>query len=352
VKPLPTPRFPYNFQMLNDRARVLLKTLVERYIAEGEPVGSRTLSKHAGLDLSPASIRNIMSDLEEMGFVASPHTSAGRVPTPRGYRLFVDTLLTVQPLDRRAVSQLETRLTPSDPQQLMTAASTLLSDLSQFAGLVMTPRRNPAFRQIEFISLSDKRILLIIVTMEGAVENRVILTEQPCSASTLTEATNYFNQNFSGFTFDQVRSKLGDELGRVRDDITHLMNAAVDAGSEALDTSREKVVVAGSRKLLDVEELSNNMERLRRLFDAFEQKTGLLRLLDQSRSAAGVQIFIGGDSELLPLDECSLVTAPYSVDGQVVGTLGVVGPTRMAYERVVPIVDITARLLSSALSHH
>lgn len=352
MKPLPPPRFPYNFPMLNDRARVLLKTLVERYIAEGEPVGSRTLSKHAGLDLSPASIRNIMSDLEEMGFVASPHTSAGRVPTPRGYRLFVDTLLTVQPLDRRAVSQLETRLTPSDPQQLMTAASTLLSDLSQFAGLVMTPRRNPAFRQIEFISLSDKRILLIIVTMEGVVENRVILTEQPCSASTLTEAANYFNQNFSGRTFDQVRAKLRDELGRMRDDITHLMSAAVDAGSEALDTSQEKVVVAGSRKLLDVEELSNNMERLRRLFDAFEQKTGLLRLLDQSRSAAGVQIFIGGDSELLPLDECSLVTAPYSVDGQVVGTLGVVGPTRMAYERVVPIVDITARLLSSALSHH
>ncbi len=338
--------------MLNDRARVLLKTLVERYIAEGEPVGSRTLSKHAGLDLSPASIRNIMADLEEMGFVASPHTSAGRVPTPRGYRLFVDTLLTVQPLDQRAVTQLETRLTPSDPQQLMTVASTLLSDLSQFAGLVMTPRRNPAFRQIEFISLSDKRILLIIVTMEGAVENRVILTEQPCSASTLTEAANFFNHNFCGFTFDQVRAKLGDELGRMRDDITHLMNAAVDAGSDALDTGHEKVVVAGSRKLLDVEELSNNMERLRRLFDAFEQKTGLLRLLDQSRSAAGVQIFIGGESELLPLDECSLVTAPYSVDGQVVGTLGVVGPTRMAYERVVPIVDITARLLSSALSHH
>jgi heat-inducible transcriptional repressor len=338
--------------MLNDRARVLLKTLVERYITDGEPVGSRTLSKHSGLDLSPASIRNIMSDLEEMGFVASPHTSAGRVPTPRGYRFFVDTLLTVQPLDRRAVSQLETRLTPSDPQQLMTAASTLLSDLSQFAGLVMTPRRNPAFRQIEFISLSEKRILLIIVTMEGAVENRVILTDQPHSASALMEAANYFNQNFSGFTFDQVRAKLGDELGRMRDDITRLMSAAVDAGSEALDASQDKVVVTGSRRLLDVEELSNDMGRLRRLFDAFEQKTGLLRLLDQSRSAAGVQIFIGGESDLLPLDECSLVTAPYSVDGQVVGTLGVVGPTRMAYERVVPIVDITARLLSSALSHH
>jgi heat-inducible transcriptional repressor len=337
--------------MLNSRARILLKTLVERYISEGEPVGSRTLSKHAGLDLSPASIRNIMADLEDMGFVTSPHTSAGRIPTPRGYRFFVDTLLTVRPLDAVALSHLTTSLTASDPQRLMTAASTLLSDLSQFAGLVMTPRRSPAFRQIEFLRLSDKRILLIIVTMEGEVENRVISTEQPYSASALTEAANFFNHTFAGHTFDQVRAKLSDELGRMRDDITHLMTAAVDAGSQALDASQENVVVSGSRKLLDVEELSSNMGRLRRLFEAFEQKTGLLQLLEQSRSAAGVQIFIGGESDLVALDECSLVTAPYSVDGQVVGTLGVVGPTRMAYERVVPIVDITAKLLSSALSH-
>ena len=336
--------------MLNDRARILLKTLVERYITEGEPVGSRTLSKHSGLDLSPASIRNIMADLEEMGYVASPHPSAGRVPTPRGYRFFVDTLLTVRPLAQVEVSQLENSLTSSDPQHLMTVASTLLSNLSRFAGLVMTPRRSPAFRQVEFISLSEKRILLIIVTMEGEVENRVLLTEQPYSASALTEAANYFNQHFAGHSFDQVRAKLRDELGRMRDDITHLMSAAVDAGSQA--ASQENVVVSGSRKLLDVEELSSNMGSLRRLFDAFEQKTGLLQLLDQSRNAAGVQIFIGGESELLPLDECSLVTAPYSVDGQVVGTLGVVGPTRMAYERVVPIVDLTAKILSSALSHH
>jgi heat-inducible transcriptional repressor len=338
--------------MLNNRARILLKTLVERYIREGEPIGSRTLSKHAGLDLSPASIRNIMADLEEMGFVTSPHTSAGRIPTPRGYRFFVDTLLTVRPLDPGSVTQLESSLTASDPQRLMTAASTLLSDLSQFAGLVMTPRRSPAFRQIEFISLSDKRILLIIVTMEGEVENRVILTDTPYSPSALTEAANYFNQNFSGHRFDQVRVKLRDELGRMRDDITRLMAAAVDAGSQAHDASKENVVVSGSRKLLDVQELSSNMGSLRRLFDAFEQKTGLLQLLDQSRAAAGVQIFIGGESDMMPLEECSLVTAPYSVDGQVVGTLGVVGPTRMAYERVVPIVDVTAKLLSSALSHH
>ncbi len=338
--------------MLTDRARILLKTLVERYIDDGEPVGSRTLSKHAGLELSPASIRNIMSDLEEMGFVASPHTSAGRVPTPRGYRFFVDTLLTMRPLEQIEVNQLESSLTPSDPQRLMTAASTLLSDLSRFAGLVMTPRRSPAFRQVEFLSLSDKRILLIIVTMEGEVENRIILTDKPYSTSALIEAANYFNQNFTGHRFDQVRAKLRDELGRMRDDITRLMAAAVDAGSQALDASQDNVVVSGRHKLLDVQDLSSNMSSLRRLFDAFEQKTGLLQLLDQSRTAAGVQVFIGGDSELLPLDECSMVTAPYSLDGQVVGTLGVVGPTRMAYERVVPIVDITAKLLSSALSHH
>ena len=338
--------------MLTERASILLKTLIERYIVDGEPVGSRTLSKHAGLDLSPASIRNIMSDLEEMGFVASPHTSAGRIPTPRGYRFFVDTLLTMRPLAQVEVNQLEHSLASSDPQRLMTAASTLLSDLSQFAGLVMTPRRNPAFRQIEFISLSEKRILLIIVTMEGEVENRVILTEQAVNPSVLTEAANYFNQHFAGHRFDQVRAKLRDELGRVRDDINRLMAAAVDAGSQAADASQENVVVSGSRNLLNVNELSSNMGNLRRLFDAFEQKTGLLQLLDQSRTAAGVQIFIGGESELLPLDECSLVSAPYSVNGQVVGTLGVVGPTRMAYERVVPIVDITAKLLSSALSHH
>ena len=338
--------------MLSDRARILLKTLVERYIAGGEPVGSRTLSKHAGLDLSPASIRNIMSDLEDMGFVTSPHTSAGRVPTPLGYSFFVDTLLTVRPLAEVEMSQLEQSLSPAEPHLLMTAASTLLSDLSQFAGLVMTPRRSPVFRQIEFLSLSDKRILLIIVTMEGEVENRVILTDRAYSPSALTEAANYFNQHFAGATFDQVRIRMQDELGRMREDIIRLMSAAVDAGSQALDAGNDHVVVSGSRKLLDVEELSSNMGNLRRLFDAFEQKTGLLQLLDQSRNAEGVQIFIGGESELLPLDECSMVAAPYTVDGQVVGTLGVVGPTRMPYERVVPIVDITARLLSSALSHH
>ena len=338
--------------MLTDRARILLKTLIERHILEGEPVGSRTLAKHAGLDLSPASIRNIMSDLEELGFVASPHTSAGRIPTPRGYRFFVDTLLTVRPLEQLALGQMQRQLAPDDPQKLLSNASNLLSELTHFAGLVMIPRRNPAFRQIEFLKLSEKRILLIIVTQEGEVENRVMLTEQAYSQSQLTESANYFNQHFSGLTFDQVRHGLKNELGKMRDDIQTLMAAAVEAGSDAMEGQRETMVVSGSRNLLNVQELSANMQSLRRLFDAFEQKTSLLNLLEQSRNAQGVQIFIGGESETLPLDECSLVTAPYEVDGQVVGTLGVVGPTRMAYERVIPIVDVTARLLSNALSYH
>ena len=338
--------------MLTERARILLKTLIERHIAEGEPVGSRTLARHAGLDLSPASIRNIMADLEDMGFVTSPHTSAGRVPTPRGYRFFVDTLLTVRPLEQVALGEMQRQLAPDDPQKLLSTASNLLSELTHFAGLVMTPRRNPACRQIEFLSLSEKRVLLIIVTHEGEVENRVILTEQPYSQAQLNESANYFNRHFAGRTFDEMRTGLKAELGRMRDDMQSLMTAAVNAGSEALEGQREAVVVSGSRKLLDVQDLSANMQNLRRLFDAFEQKTTLLQLLEQSRAAQGVQIFIGGESDTLPLDECSLVTAPYEVDGQVVGTLGVVGPTRMAYERVIPIVDVTARLLSNALSYH
>jgi heat-inducible transcriptional repressor len=338
--------------MLTARARILLKTLVERYITEGEPVGSRTLSKHSGLDLSPASIRNIMADLEDLGYVISPHTSSGRIPTPKGYRLFVDCLMTVQPLESTARSQLEHQLAPNDPQKLIASASNLLSELTRFAGLVLTPRRNPAFRQVEFLSLSDKRVLLIIVTQEGEVENRVLVTDHSYTPSQLVESANYFNRHFAGLTFDQVRIKLKEELGKLRDDMTPLLSAAVDAGSEAMDTGRDPVVVSGSRNLLNVDDLSSNVRNLRKLFDAFEQKTVLLQLLEQSRLAQGIQIFIGGDSELLPLDECSMVTAPYEVDGQVVGTLGVVGPTRMAYERVIPIVDITARLLSHALSQH
>lgn len=339
--------------MLNTRAQLLLKTLVERYINEGQPVGSRTLSKFSGLDLSPASIRNVMADLEDSGLIISPHTSAGRIPTPLGYRFFVDSLLTIKPLGAGEIFQLENQLLPDDPQRLVASASQLLSDLTQFAGVVMTPkRRSAAFRQLEFLQLSEKRILLIIVTTSGEVQNRIILTDKTYSPSELVQAANFFNQNYGGCTFDEVHKKIQDELKQLHNNMSSLMTAALNAGSEALNETRENCVISGERNLLRVHDLSSDMSSIRKLFDVFEQKTALLQLLDRSQQASGVQIFIGGESGLAPLDECSVVTAPYEVDGQVVGTLGVVGPTRMAYERVIPIVDITAKLLSSALSYH
>ncbi len=338
--------------MLNARAQLLLKTLVERYISDGQPVGSRTLSKYSGLDLSPATIRNVMADLEEMGFVASPHTSSGRVPTPRGYRLFVDTLLTVKPLQQVEIRQLQNQLHPDDPTRVIASASQLLSDLTQFAGLVMTPKRNPAFRQLEFVRLSDKRILLIIVTADGDVQNRVIVTEKSYSESELVEAANYFNRHCANLTFEELRQRLQNELKELHQDMTALMTQALEAGDEVMNRSKEAYVLSGERNLLHADDIASNLANVRKLFDVLEQKTALLQLLDFSQKAEGVQIFIGGDSGVLPLDECSMVTAPYEVDGQVVGTVGVIGPTRMAYERVIPIVDITAKLLSSALSYH
>lgn len=337
--------------MLPERAQILLKTLVERYVAEGQPVGSRTLSRYSGLDLSPASIRNVMADLEEMGFVASPHTSAGRVPTPKGYRFFVDCLLTVKALDRAEIDQLEGQLHGDQPQKLLQSASHLLSDLTRFAGVVMTPRRrSTAFRHVEFLRLSDKRVLLIIVTPEGDVQNRILATERDYTQGELIEASNFVNQNFVGLAFEQVKERLREELMRLRDDMTQLLTKAVDAGNEAMNEQPDEYVLSGEHNLLHVQDLSSNVTSLRRLFDLFEQRTGLLQLLEIGSKAQGVQIYIGGESGLVPLDECSVVTAPYEVDGQVLGTVGVIGPTRMAYERVIPIVEITARLLSSAMA--
>ena len=339
--------------MLNQRAKILLKTLVERYIREGQPVGSRSLSKFSGLDLSPATIRNVMADLEEMGFVASPHASAGRIPTHQGYRFFVDTLLVVKPLDLIEIHQLEDQLHPNNPSRLINSASQLLSELTRFAGVVVTPKRSSAiFRYIEFMTLSEKRILLIIVTPEGDVQNRVLFTDRTYSQTELIEAANFINRNYAGCAFDEIRIRLQSELKQLRHDMTNLMTAAIEAGGEAIRENSETVVVAGERKLLDVHDLASNMTSLKKLFDLFERKTVFLQLLEFSRKAEGVQIFIGGESGVVTLDEFSVVTAPYEVDGKVVGTVGVVGPTRMAYERIIPIVDATARLLSSALSQH
>jgi heat-inducible transcriptional repressor len=334
--------------MIDERARTLLKTLIEHYIADGQPVGSRALSRLSGLDLSPATIRNVMSDLEEMGFVASPHTSAGRVPTPRGYRFFVDTLVTLRPLEEQQTAIIEGRLREADPQRAIQTAAQLLSSLSQFAGVVLTPRRSSSFKQVEFVRLSDRRVLLIIVTPEGDVQNRILLTQTSFTQSQLIEAANMLNEHFAGKSFSEVRTLLQSDLRRLREDISVLMEAAVQAGSEA-EAESDPVVVSGERNLLG-SDLSTDVDTLRRMFDLFEHKTRLIHLLDTSIGAHGVQIYIGGESQLVPMDEMSLVVAPYTVDGQVVGTLGVVGPTRMAYERVIPIVDITAKLLSSALS--
>ncbi|WP_265948515.1 heat-inducible transcriptional repressor HrcA [Dechloromonas sp. A34] len=339
--------------MLDERSRTLLKALVEHYIADGQPVGSRALSKFSGLDLSPATIRNVMADLEEAGFVASPHTSAGRIPTARGYRLFVDSLLTVQTLEARQMGAMEEALQGRPSNQIISSASQLLSSLTHFAGVVIAPRRaSSRIRQIEFLSLSEKRILLIIVTTDGDVQNRILNTDKAYSPSELVSAANYLTQNFAGLDFEQIRQRLASEIMQLREDIKPLMEQALAAGDAALTENATPYVISGERNLLDVEELSSNMKRLRELFDLFEQRSSLMGLLDVSHRAEGVRIFIGGESGIATLDECSVITAPYSVDGQIVGSVGVIGPTRMAYERVIPIVDITARLLSSALSYN
>ena len=337
--------------MLEKRAQILLKTLIERYIEEGQPVGSRTLSRYSGLDLSPATIRNVMSDLEELGFISSPHTSAGRVPTPQGYRFFVDTLLVVKQLALGELHRLEDQLHPDNPQRVIHAASQLLSQLTQFAGVVMTPRRRTiTFRQIEFLRLSEKRVLLIVVTPEGDVQNRALFTERDFTAAELIAAANYINQHFSGHSFEDVRQRLHQELHELRQDMIQLMSAAVEIGTQAMAEGSEPYVISGERNLLSVRDLSHDMRRLRQLFELFEQRTTLVQILDLSLRGHGVQIFIGGESGVSAPDEVSVVTAPYTVDGEVVGTVGVIGPTRMAYDRVVPIVDVTAKLLSSALS--
>ncbi|MET3107143.1 heat-inducible transcriptional repressor [Oxalobacteraceae bacterium GrIS 2.11] len=337
---------------LDSRAQTLLKALVERYIADGQPVGSRALSKISGLDLSPATIRNVMADLEEMGFVSSPHTSAGRIPTPRGYRVFVDTLLTVQQDDIATIASKMQALDGHNPQQkIITNAAQMLSSLSHFAGVVMTPRSESIFQQIEFLRLSEKRILLVIVAPNGDVQNRLLLTEVDYTPTQLIQAGNYINHHFSGMALSEVRQKVQSELSQLHNELSTLMKAAVQAGSDAMQDAGEAMVISGERNLLNVDELSSNMKSLRQLFDLFEQKTGLINLLDMSSRASGVQIFIGGESQLVPLDEMSIVTSTYHVNGKVVGTLGVIGPTRMAYERVIPIVDITSKLLSNALSY-
>jgi heat-inducible transcriptional repressor len=299
------------------------------------------------LELSPATIRNVMSDLEELGLIVSPHTSSGRVPTARGYRLFVDTMLTVQPQQFAAHS-----LAPDQPQKVISNAAHLLSSLSQFVGVVIAPRRTSAFRHMEFLRLSEKRVLVIIVSPEGDVQNRVIYTEVDYSPSQLVEAANFLNSHYVGLDIDQVRERLKSEVEILRSEIAGLMDAAVTVNSEAMTETQDEVVISGERNLLKVTDFSSDMGNLRRAFELFEQKAQIMRLLDIAGQAEGVRIFIGGESQVVPFEDLSIVSAPYEVDGKLVGTLGVIGPTRMPYDRMIQIVDITSKLVSNALSYH
>jgi len=341
----------------NDRGQNLLRVLIQRYIRDGQPVGSRTLSKDAGLDLSPATIRNVMADLEDLGLVSAPHTSAGRIPTPRGYRLFVDTLVRYrQPGDgdiRKIQAQIQSK--SDNPEDLIGAVSSMLSDFTSMAGVVTVPRSpQVTMRQIEFLPLSENRVLVILVVNDREVQNRILHTERDYSASELQQAQNFINEHYAGLEMEQVRSRLLEDLDSTRDSMNQTMHDIIAVAQSAMDgvtDPQNKYVVAGETKLMDFAELSD-VDTLRRLFDAFSRKRLILDLLDRSINADGVQIFIGEESGYRIFDGCSVITAPYHVDDDTIGVLGVIGPTRMAYDRVVPIVDVTARLLESALSHN
>ncbi len=344
-----------NEEALNERSQQLLKLLVEHYIRDGQPVGSRTLSRDLGMNLSAATIRNVMADLEELGFVTSPHTSAGRIPTDKGYRFFVDTLLKYQPLDDEKIAAIQSRFGEhsADHKALVAAASQMLSSVTRLAGVVTLPRQShSALSQIEFVPLSDNRVLAIMVVNGREVQNRIVQLERHYSADELRRAANYLNQEFGGKELSAVREHLLAQLKETRESLNQVMLDAIHIAQHVVMPSsggRMEYVMAGETNLMSFAELSN-VEKLRRLFEAFTQQRDILHLLDQSLRAEGVQIFIGQESGYTILDDCSVVTAPYTLDNEVVGVLGVIGPTRMAYERIIPIVDITAKLLGSALN--
>lgn len=338
---------------INERAGNLLKTLVEQYIRDGEPVGSRTLAQASGMGLSSATIRNVMADLEDMGLVVAPHTSAGRIPTVQGLRLFVDSLLTPHALNETELAQISRQLSAhaSANQELLETASTLLSEMSHMAGLVTVPRRDSAcLRQIEFLPLSDRRVLAILVVNQREVENRVLETHRDYSREELEKAANYLNQRFRGLDLAQVREALVMDLKTARERMDRAMEDSIRMAERALAQPDEAndYVVAGQTNLMGFADFSD-VERLRALFDAFGEKRELLRLLDNTLVGEGVRIFIGDESGYQVLDGCSVVTAPYTVDGEVIGSLGVIGPTRMDYHRIIPIVQFTAATLGSVL---
>ncbi len=338
-----------------ERAQHLLKVLIENYIRDGQPVGSRTLSRESGLTLSSATVRNVMSDLEALGFVTSPHTSAGRVPTDKGYRYFVNTLLKLKPLEQNEIDELQRRFGGSqdEPKSLVATASQVLSTITRLAGVVTIPRQShAAVTQIDFVGVSENRVLAVLVVNGREVQNRILQLERHYSADELRRASNYLNEHFRGRTASELRAELVRQLQETRNHLNQLMLDAIQLAQQVVEpgpNDEPGYVLAGQTNLMGFAELSN-VEKLRRLFEAFTEKRDILHLLDQSLSAQGVQIFIGQESGYQILDDCSVVTAPYTLDNEVVGVLGVIGPTRMAYERVIPIVDITARLLGAALN--
>jgi heat-inducible transcriptional repressor len=338
---------------LSERAQHLLKALTERYIREGQPVGSRTLARDAGLKLSPATIRNVIADLEELGLVSSPHTSAGRVPTALGYRLFVDTLLSVQPIEASLMEEMRHNLEDEDSSRdIVEKASSVLSDITRLAGVVTLPRQqHAALQRVEFLPLSERKVLAILVINDQEVRNSILETDRGYTHAELQQYSNFLNELFAGKELSAVRALLLRELRETREHLNRMMNTALQMADRVLGEAEQgsDYVLAGQTNLMDFEELTK-INKLRKLFEAFNEKRQILSLLDQCIESEGVQIFIGEESGYQMLDECSLVTAPYSVNGQVLGVLGVIGPTRMAYERVIPIVDATARILSAALN--
>ncbi|WP_462115736.1 heat-inducible transcriptional repressor HrcA, partial [Lysobacter xanthus] len=325
------------------RARHLLRTLIGRYIHDGEPVGSQTLARHSGLDVSAATVRNILSDLEDAGLLSAPHTSAGRIPTAQGYRLFVDSLLQVRPLPEGEVARLREELPArSGTQALLGSASELLSAMTHFVGVVSVPRREQfVFRRIEFVGIDEQRVLAILVFADGDVQNRIIQSRRPLEPGELERVANYLNAHFAGRSLADIRSVLLHEMRAAQDELNRLMGRSIELAEQALAPADEDMLVAGQTRLMGVQELAD-IDRLRDLFDAFSRKREILQLLERTAKAPGVRIFIGEETGLAPLDGVSLVTAPYVAGGQVLGVLGVIGPTRMAYDRVIPVVQAAA----------
>ena len=338
----------------NNRAQYLLKVLIQKYISDGSPIGSRTLLEDSGLDLSPATIRHVMSDLEDHGLIRAPHTSSGRIPTARGYRMFVDTLVRYQKPDTDYIDEIQSELRTDnyDTGQLIDKVSNTLSRITSLAGIVKVPKGdNVSLKRIEFLPLSENRILTILVLNNDEVQNRILDTKEKHSATELQKVSNFINENYANQSLDSIRMKLVSDMDETRLSMNKEMQDIISTASKAMevaDENEDEFIVAGERNLMDFAELSN-VEKLKQLFDAFSSKRMMIDLLDRSISADGVQIFIGSESGFSMLDDCSVVAAPYKLSKNQVGVLGVIGPKRMAYDRVVPIVDLTAKMLGSII---